>query len=206
MMNYLSENGNNLVEFSQESELADGIACGDERAFRRLYHDYYGELHRFVLRFVRSAAGTEDVLHDVFLKVWESRLQLDPTQNLRAYLYRVCKNQMLNDRRRAALEERYRSDLLSDFESLDPTVSDFYGELEPLLDRVIGALPSRRQTIFRLCKLEGCSYEEVARRFGISRGTVNDHIVKANVFIRREMEKLLRQAPVILLTSLSLFM
>ena len=128
----------------------------------------------------------QEILQEVFLKVWDHRKHIDPEKSFRSYLFKIAENKAYDFFRKAARDHKLRQLLLAAAtESYDHIESIMINkENSQLLQQAIEALPPQRQQVFRLCKLEGKSYEEVSRLLGISTSTISDHIVKASRAVR----------------------
>jgi RNA polymerase sigma-70 factor (ECF subfamily) len=165
--------------------LVKRLAEGDERAFVTLYHKYHRRVYYSALKMTQQEVLAQDITQNVFLKIWDTRCGLDPNQNFGAYVNTVCRNAIFDLFRAAVQEERIRKELRQ-FAEVTETENedDFYEIYKPLLDKAIASLPPQRRVVFECCKLQEKSYEEVARALGIQRSTVQDHMVKANKFIR----------------------
>ena len=159
---------------------------GDEEAFVALYNKYHRKIYYTALKMTQSDDVAQDVTQNVFIKVWETRAKLDPEQNFEAYISVICRNTIFDVFRKATQEEALKKELqqFAEIAESPDDDDDFYETYKNLLDEAIAALPPQRRNIFTLCKLKEKSYDEVARRMNISRSTVQDHIVKANKFIR----------------------
>jgi len=162
------------------------LAGGDEEAFVTLYNKYHRKIYYTVLKMTQSEVLTQDVTQNVFLKVWETRASLNPEQNFAAYISVICRNAVLDMFKTAAHEETIKKELKQFAEISEPgqDEDDVYETYKNLLDKAIAELPPQRRVVFEMCKLKEKSYNEVARKMNISRSTVQDHIVKANKFIR----------------------
>ncbi|WP_171037879.1 RNA polymerase sigma-70 factor [Dyadobacter luticola] len=169
-----------------EADLLTLLAANNKLAFRQLYSTYYGRVHAYALKFLRSSELADDIVQDVFTSVWENRTKLGSVKCIQAYLFAVCKNKTLNVLARAAMETSIKEVISNDMQHFHRDVEDKFmkDDFEYFLNVAIRKLPPQRQLVFRLCKMDGKSYEEVACRMGISVGTVNDHIVKALRFLR----------------------
>jgi RNA polymerase sigma-70 factor (ECF subfamily) len=161
------------------------LAEGDEEAFVALYNKYFGKIYYSSLKMTQSETTAQDITQNVFLKIWNTRRQLDPKQNFAAYISVMCRNAIFDTFKKAALDETLKQELqqLAVADSGEPE-DDFYEEYKKLLSEAIGKLPFQRRIVFERCKLQEQSYAEVALALGISRSTVQDHIVKANKTIR----------------------
>ena len=159
---------------------------GDEKAFVALYNKYHRKIYYAAVKMTQSEDLAQDVTQNVFLKVWETRATLNPEKNFAAYINVICRNAIFDIFKKATLEETAKKELQQFAEVLenDGEEDDFYETYKNLLDEAIAALPPQRRVVFELCKLQEKTYDEVASRMNISRSTVQDHIVKANKFIR----------------------
>ena len=162
---------------------------GDEEAFVALYNKYHRKIYYTALKMTRSEDLAQDVTQNVFLKVWDTRATLDLKKNFAAYISVICRNMIFDLFKKATHEEAVKKELQqwAEVAEYDREEDDFYETYKSLLDRAISAMPPQRRMVFGLCKLEGKSYDEVAHSLNISRSTIQDHIVKANKFIREYM-------------------
>jgi len=164
-----------------EATLLQQLQKGNELAFVQLYQKYHAALYLFALRFLHVEMLAKDVVHDVFVKVWDNRADLAAVTSFKSYLFTACKNHILNVLDRAAKEAHIKQEIAKQMSTMEPSVEIawFVAEQEALLQQAIAQLPPKRREIFTLCRLEGKSYEEVAKIMEISVSTVNDHMVKA---------------------------
>ena len=140
---------------------------------------------------VKSEEIAREIFQDVFMKIWEQRKRLDPEKSFGAFVYRIAENKVYDHFRKLAREKRMSDDLaLESATSHTDTENELvYQENYRLLHNGIGMLPPIRQQVYLLCKIEGRSYEEIAILLGISTATVNDHIVKANRYLKNYLSK-----------------
>lgn len=170
-----------------EQELLVKLAEGDEYAFEQLYLIYSPKIYRKILQLVKQTEIAEEILQDVFVKIWEKRETLDNQRSFKSFLYTIAKNLVVDLFRRAALDRQMlekfiidHSELYYPFDNLeDPDL-----ESKAILQKALDTLPPQRKKIYTLIKLEGNSYDEVAELMGISTSTINDHVVKATKSIK----------------------
>ncbi len=178
--------------FPDDSLLAGQISAGGVEAFTLLYRKYHGYLYHFSLKFLKSPELAEETVHDVFLKIWENRHEIDPSRSLKGYLIKTCRNHILNLMSRALREQLWKSEIQSSAGSgqhIDTENTVVLADYERLAEEAIAKLPPQRQKIFRLYRLEEKSLDEIARSEGISKGTVKDHLLKATRQIRNFMRQ-----------------
>ena len=170
-------------------DLLRNIKNGDVGAFNELYDLYSVKLLNFSLLYLNSKEEAEEVVQDVFCKIWQNRHKLDEKYSLNGYIFRVTKNLVLNKLRR-------RIDEPSSYVSIgncsiyqNNTENDvLLHEMEQLLEEAIEALPPRRQLIFKLSRQKGLSNQEIADRLDISINTVEGQIRKAIKYLRSYVE------------------
>ncbi|MBB5283801.1 RNA polymerase sigma-70 factor (ECF subfamily) [Rhabdobacter roseus] len=169
-----------------ERQWLEDLVRGETASFTALYYRYGPRLHAHLLRMVKSEEEAREILQEVFLKIWEHRDRIDPDRPFGAYLYRIAENRVYDYFRKIAREKRMADHFLSNSVPFhtDPESDLQYRDSIQHLERAIQQLPPVRQKVYLLCKMEGKSYEEIAALLGISTATINDHIVKANRFIK----------------------
>lgn len=187
-----------------ERTLLHKLRKGDAYAFEQIYHLYKRRIAGNFLKLLKSDELVEELLQDLFLRVWTHRERIDSEQPFRAYLFRISENMVYDLYRTAARDKKMR-------ERLTFTQSESYTHVEEmifneeqseLLSRAISLLPPRRQQIFRLSKIEGKSYKEISEILNISQSTVNDHLLKANRFLRDYISENKDIATLLLVSSL----
>lgn len=163
-----------------------GLAEGDAAAFAALFRRYYDALCVFAEGYVRSPDDAEEVVEEVFVRLWERREHLDVRVSVKAYLYSATKNQALNHLRRAATEERWveRVSRSGDVPGLGQPAPDivealYATDLARAVDEAIPQLSERCRQVFLLHRRHGLTYAEIAEALGISPKTVENHLGRA---------------------------
>lgn len=177
---------NQKIEQSEEVKLLVALQSGSQEAFEQIYRLYSGRIYLNILKMVKHQGDAEELLQDVFFKVWVKRHQIDPQQSFRSYLFQIAKHTVYNFIRKNKLEKQvqdYWRMHLADGTYTHVEEDFIQKENEEWLKQAIEQLPTRRQQIYKLCKVEGKSYAEVSEMLDISTSTINDHIVKATKFI-----------------------
>jgi RNA polymerase sigma-70 factor (family 1) len=153
----------------------------DQIAFRKLFDCYYPGLKEFARYFVKSSANAEEVVIDVFVKIWIIRGQLVEVKNIKAYLYTITKREAINYIRDnklnttlyVQLEDQIRVNYIT------PEHEFLSKETMEMLAKAIKALPPRCKLVFQMVKENGLKYKEVAQLLKISEKAVGIHISKA---------------------------
>lgn len=173
---------------SDEDLLQDFIK-GDSKAFDTLYMRYVPRVEAFACCMLKDRSEAEDLAHDLFLKLWEERESLQHVRSVRNYLFRMTKNAIFDHFAHKAVDVRYRQSAaamdLREIVSNDLVEQIDLHELMLLIDMAVEKMPTQRRNVFRMSRLEGVSYQEIARRLGISQKTVEYHIHEALAELRK---------------------
>ncbi|MCD0487932.1 RNA polymerase sigma-70 factor [Pedobacter sp. MC2016-14] len=158
----------------------------DKQAFEQLYHRYAQKLFYYALKFVKSPEMAEDIVHDVFVKVWDNLNDLNPDFSIQAYLYRITHNSLLNLLKRGTVESRIVKEMLQHAEQTTPNTDQAFQYKEALQQtkQAIATLPPKRKQIYELSRYDGLSHRQIAITLNIADSTVNNQMVKAIKSIR----------------------
>jgi RNA polymerase sigma-70 factor (ECF subfamily) len=144
-------------------------------------------IYRNILRLVKDEEIAQEILQDLFLKVWEIREKIKVEGSFKSFLHKVAANMVYMHFRQVSKNERLIERLIAS--SVEYVTNDEDNAIPEasydLLQKAIESLPAKRKQIYILCKLEGKSYEEVSKELGISTSTISDSIVKANKAVKQ---------------------
>ncbi|KYP14630.1 RNA polymerase sigma-70 factor [Flavihumibacter sp. CACIAM 22H1] len=190
-----------------EYVLLQQLAEGNRQAFRTLYDLHRDKLFYYTLRLTNSKERTEDILQDVFSKVWQQREALKEIRSFDAWLFTLAKNQVLNEFKKNALERSVFARLQQQSaEAIDPvTQSVNFRETRQFLQDAINQLPPQQKKIYQLRQLEGLKNNEIADQLKISPLTVKKHSAQAVRSIRLLLEKQTGLTGALLLTLFRFF-
>lgn len=161
----------------QLKELQERIARGDEAAFTQLYLHFGKKLMQFAISLVRAREIAEELVEDVFVRLWANRQSITGVDNITVYLYVAVKNKSLN-----ALSLKARELVAAPFDYLDTVVDEFAAdpydlmitaEMMRRMRLAIESLPPRCKMIFKLIREDGLRYKEVAEILNISVNTID---------------------------------
>ncbi len=163
------------------------LVASDRTAFEALFATAAKPLYRYALRLTRQTDRAEDIVQDVFMRLWMRRTSLDPNRSLRALLYVMVRTHALTQERTASKREALLSDM--DEPPVLPTPEETTQArlLGAQLRQWIDELPTRRREAFQLSRFDGLSYEEIANVMGLSVKTVDNHIWKALQHLRSRL-------------------
>jgi RNA polymerase sigma-70 factor (family 1) len=167
-----------------DQDLLFRIARGDQEAFTRLFEQYHHRLGAFVYGITRSREQAEEIVLDVFLKIWMTREILGEVNNFPSYLFLVARNASISALRKTIRERNFKASienhLLQDTGPEDQ--KEFYLSL---IDNAIEDLPPQQKKVFLLSRSLGMTYAEIGEELGISPFTVRAHIQQAVAAITR---------------------
>ena len=159
------------------------VAAGNELALKQLFLKYHQQLGTHIFRITNSMELAEEIVQDVFLKIWMNREALSEVHNFKAYLFVISKNHTLNCLRKLSrerhhlniCEEKYTMSLTSDNGDLN--------SYHNILDEAIDRLPPQQQRVYLLSRHERLRYAEVADKMNISHESVKKYLKIANASI-----------------------
>lgn len=171
-----------------EKELIILLKNGDEKAFTTLYRLYWSKVYNFSRLYLSSITEVEEVVQEVFVKVWETRDFLRADDNFKGYLFIITRNLIFNQFRKSFNENAYKLTVLSaamDYYDMEDELSA--ADLKEFIKRMVGELPPRQQEVFKMSRVEHLTYKEIATRLNISEKTVERHINEAIKFLKKNI-------------------
>ncbi len=169
---------------NDESNMLLLVASGNQKAFTLLVDTYWNQVYCHSLAYTKSSQQAQEITQDIFLKVWNKRENLNEVKNFKNYLFILSRNQIITAVRKR-LEELVEYDMLDASEVLlVPDQQLEYKETWSKILEGIEKLPPARKIIFKMSRLEGLSYEDIATKLNISKNTVKEHIVLSLNFLR----------------------
>ncbi|SFE50109.1 RNA polymerase sigma-70 factor, ECF subfamily [Chitinophaga sp. CF118] len=168
-------------------ELIRMLIEGDATAFAELYELYRDKIFSFAFILTKSSSTAEEVVQEVFLKLWDRRDQIDINQSFTAYIRKITYHQVITFFRKAKRDRTLQQQLYDNMTALQQVSPDHLMEkqLQKAYHDAIRQLPPQKQKIYLLSRDEDLSYEEIASKMGISKNTVRNHMAEAISFIRR---------------------
>ena len=176
-----------------DKDIFSRLALHDEKAFELLFKKYYSTLCNFATKFVHDRDLAEDIVQEIFYKLWRNPHNLDSNQNIASYLFRAVQNQGLNILDRKQIEKKYKEVILnanpiSDNVSLYEQLCG--NELEIKIQELVkNKLPDACRKVFELSRSKGLKNREIAEELNISIKTVETQISRALVVLRFQLKE-----------------
>ena len=188
----------------EEKDYIIELKKGSFSAFDHIFSSYKERLYAFAVGYLKVSDDAQELVQEVFVKVWENRETIDETRSFNSYLFTISKNTILNYFRKKAIEQSYIG-YIKQNTHLTYNKAEEELEYEELLKKaniVIEQLPHRQKEIYRLSREKGLSNEEIAWKLHISKKTVENQVTLAMKFLRNQ----LGQEKMYMLLFISLFL
>lgn len=180
----------------QELAWFDAVRTSDERAFESLFRAYFESLSAFAYSYVESREIAQDLVQELFFRLWDRRLTLELPRNVNAYLYGATRNAAVSHLRSRRAESVFLDRARNEEDVRDATVEPLPVEdaleaeaLAGAVDRALAELPPRCREVFVLTRNQHLSYAEAAAVLGISPKTVEIHMGRALGFLRQKLRR-----------------
>lgn len=164
-----------------EKHYITGLQRGDKHIFALLFKAYYKDLVLFGGSILRDRFLVEDIVQNVFLKLWNTHKEVEIKTSLKSYLLTAVRNSCLDEIRHTEIMREYEqsSSEAHRLEDYDTDNYILYSDLSRHLEQAIQKLPEQYGKVFRMSRLEGMKYKEIASKLSISERTVEVWISKA---------------------------
>jgi len=172
-----------------EQRLVIRLRKSESRAFDEIFNLYSRRVYRFAYSFLKNKQDSEGIVQEVFLRVWKNRKKIDEYYSLKAFLFTISYNLIIDRFRERVKDVKYKEFLKKNainFEC-ETDIKIEYSELNELYTNAVENLPERRKMIFKMHRVEGLSYREIAEKMHISVKTVENQLSSALKFIRERL-------------------
>lgn len=175
-----------------EKDLLSQIAEGNEPAFRVFYDRYWEKLYNYLMSIIKSPEITEEIVIDIFLKLWTGRELLQNIQHLDGFLRKVAYNKAMDFFKIASRDaqlKRVIADKMANEASIGADQLLLDNESQHILHQAIQQLSPQRRLIFTLSREEGLTHDQIARQLNLSRNTVRNSMAEALKTIRHYLKQ-----------------
>lgn len=173
-----------------ENKILYELSRGNEEAFTTLYNKYKNIVYSSALKITKSKTLAEEVVQDVFLKIWERKEELNDITDFESYLFISGRNHIFNMIKKIAREDDFKSKIKDNDFSFNTTDSFLKEEQYTiLLNQILLKLPPQQQKIYQMAKIEGLSHQKIAEILDISPLTVKKHMAQALKLIRIQLAR-----------------
>jgi RNA polymerase sigma-70 factor (ECF subfamily) len=176
-----------LYSSHTDEQLLSLLKNDDEAAFTELFRRYDKRIYFFALKMIKNETLAEEIVQEIFIKLWNKRDALTPIDNAQAYILTIAANHTLNQIKKHLSEQRMLDRLAALMkEKFTNNVEELLllHDSETLVMQAVDKLPPQQKRVYLLSRQEGLNYEEIADKLNISRNTVRNHLVEALRSIR----------------------
>ena len=180
-----------IIKFDIDPALLNLLKNGDHRAFEQLFERYAQKVFVFSLTYLKDENEAQEVVQEVFLKIWLNRTNLKTDTSFQSYLFTIAFNLIRKSFNRKARNDQYMLEVIDTLDAGQDVV-DYetnYGLITEKLEQFIGKMPEKRKKIFILRKKQGRSVREIAEEMGISVKTVENQITEAMKYLKTRFEE-----------------
>lgn len=178
------------VNFELDTVLSQ-LAASNPAAIEELYNYYYPRLYNFSKAFLKLEDGIDDILQDVFLRIWQNRDKIKTPSTFNSFIFTITRNLLLNELRSRLHNQKVKEKIgkLAIPTEYSLVEQREYDELKEKIEQAIEELPVRQKEIFTLSRIEGFSHREIAEKLHVSAKTIEFHIAKASAILRKKLLK-----------------
>lgn len=189
-----------------DRQMVQRLKAGDMVAFRKVFDAFSERLYHFTCSYLKDTEVAEEIVQDVFLRVWEKREEIDEDKSFKSFLYTMTVNKVLNYLKHQVVRQKYEK-YLTNFnqDATDDTESKvYYNELKVRLGGLMNKLPEQQCHIFEMSRNQGLSNREIAEQLGLSIRTVENQIYRASKFLKDQLKDDYLLALVLLLSLINI--
>lgn len=167
------------------------LKAGSQIAFETIYDCFSQKVYSIAIKFGLDREDANEVVQDVFIKLWNHRSTLNENLSIKSYLFTITKNALINRQKKMVYEIAYKKYLeKQDLNTFSQTEDDvYYSDLEQLAETFINKLPTQQKEIFLLSKRENLPSQEIAEKLNLSLRTVENQVYRATKKIKEELKK-----------------
>ena len=181
------------------------ITISTKSEFEELFRTHYSNLCAYANKYVEDIDASEELVQEVFFKLWNKREDIEITSSMQSYLYRAVRNSSLNLIKHIKIREEYKEHNEREMTYSESNFDDdvVATELEEKIRNTIDELPKERKKIFIMSRYDGYKYREIAEKLGISIKTVENQMGKAIKYMRENLSDYITVIIVVIITLLN---
>lgn len=163
------------------------MKAGDEAALAFVYRKYWEPLYVSAYRILKDSQACEDIIQEIFVKLWERRETVEIHISLRAYLFVSCRHEVFRQIKSLHVREDIFDDLRERLQQPSAYGNIEHQELLQQINSIVECLPEKCKEVYKLSREENLSHKEIAERLNISTKTVENHITRALAQLRSNL-------------------
>lgn len=165
--------------YLNDSELIDRLKQDDEEAIALIYKNYWEPLYRAAYNIIKDRDICEDMVQELFIRLWNNRHAIEITVSLKAYLHASIRYEVYRQIRMGRVKEHIYDQLLERLHAPGVHANIEYEELVAQISAIVNQLPEKCREVYKLSRQENLTHKQIAERLNISTKTVENHLTKA---------------------------
>jgi len=172
-----------------EKEIMLRLRKGESRAFDIIFHLYAKRICHFAYSFLKNKQDSEEVVQEVFLRIWKNRKNTDEYYSFKSYLFTISYNVIIDKFRERLKDKKYIAYLKDNAITCESDIEKKidYSDLNELYNNAVELLPKRRRIIYKMHRIKGLPYQEIAKKLNISPKTVENQMTSALKYLREKL-------------------
>ena len=177
------------AKLHSEKELVIQLKLGSEKAFNLLFQNYHRRLFAFSYKLLFSTEDAEEVVQEVFYKIWKNKLFLNEEMCFSSFVFTVARNHVYNLLSKRVSESAYKSysTAFTPVQASNTEEAYNFEELKNIILQRVEKMPEKRKKVFLMSRFEGISNQEIAKQLNLSLSTVENHINKALKLLKQHL-------------------
>lgn len=174
---------------NNHDHLIRGLRAGNRQVFEEIFNTWYDPLVRYCIQRLYNQEDAEEIVQDIFIKLWVRREELNYSPSIKSYLYRTALNRIINFKEHQQVRNAHRTHVLAASNYADGDSSSINAkEIQWLAAEAVNGMPKKRKMVYELSRRDGLSYAEIAEKMGVSVKTVEAHLTAALMQLRTHLK------------------
>ncbi len=163
---------------------------GDMKAFQELFVTYGERLYEFSFSYLKDSFVAEEIVQDVFLRIWEMREDIDEDRSFKSFIYQMTVNKVFNYMKHQVVRQKYEKYVLNSNLSFDdsPDTQLQLSELDERIRSLLLKIPEQQRNVFKMSRMGGMSNPEIAGKLNLSIRTVENQIYRTTKFLKEHLK------------------
>lgn len=172
-----------------DKELIRRLKSDDIEAFNQIFYAYSSKLYHFAYGYLKSKEDAEEMVQEIFTKIWDKRADIKEEYQFRSYLFSIAFNYIKKQFRAKALINKYIEFATPVYTKTEQTKEEVdYASLKSMVDQLVDQMPEKRKAVFVKSRFEGKNVKDISLEMDISQSTVENHLNQALRFLRRHLK------------------
>ncbi len=185
-----------MPKILNDNEMVAGLREGNKIVIDHIYYKYHKRIYAFALSLLKVDDDSQDIVHEVFVKLWNHRHELESDTKIESLIFTITRNVVLSLFRKQATENKYRNHIINEIERERETGEQNtenlldYNLLKEKIDILVNKLPSKSRHVYILSRDQGLTNREISEKLNIAEKTVENHITRSLAFLKKHLHEI----------------